>query len=589
VTSLGQIVTPLAFGFGDEPFELGDLVAEDLGAGTGVALGKELVADLLIVDDGHREQFEESGGGKVLALGEFAEGLGDAETAERPVGEGGLDVGPHGGEALVVLGGVGGRDADGFEHRLAVEGLFVGGHLADDACPAHALDQDVVSTVGKALVLHDLGDADGGLERGSAVVLELPAGALEDGGGELAGTVEGSVDHLAVAGLEDVQGLDLLGEEQDGVEREERHGPPEVDGDGGLLRHGWSIQGTKPADPHSGKMPGNPETTMKARAFTLIELLFLLLILGLFGGVLLPSWGRARALERSIKDGAYIRGIHQSLIMFSQKNNDLYPLPSVLDKNNATVDVGSETGLKDNPKNVVSLLIYNGFFEPRLTVSAAESNADIVVDSDYSYSEPKSAKDPKKALWDPSYKGPPGPAGQGARDEEKGNLSYAMSVFIGARRKAWSYTFIASEAMIGNRGPWYELVGDAWRLSEGKPADALAYEGTVFSATASHTLLIHGKRTAWEGNVVFNDNHVEYQGQPDPARNPWTFKDLAGPNKVRLDNLFVSEDDDLRTADADSLATPGALTRKNNYLRLWQGGTAKGADLLDLKGAWFAD
>jgi type II secretory pathway pseudopilin PulG len=328
---------------------------------------------------------------------------------------------------------------------------------------------------------------------------------------------------------------------------------------------------------------------MARRGFTLIELLFLLLILGLLGGLMLPSLGRARSTARQIKDATQIRGIHQGLILFAQNNNDLYPLPSVLDKANATVDVGMDTGLKDNPKNVISILNYSGFISPELTLSPAESNADFGVDSDYSHSEPSSAKDPKMALWDPSFKGPPGPSGQGAKDEDKGNLSYALRVLLGARREAWSNTFNATEAVIGNRGPWYELGGGAWRLSTARPVDALAYAGTPLSATASSTLLIHGGRETWEGNIAYNDNHVSFQSRPDPDTDAWTFKGLAGPNKVRLDNLFVSEDDDLRTADADSLTTPGALTRKNNYLRLWQGGTAKGADLVDLKGAWFAD
>ncbi len=328
---------------------------------------------------------------------------------------------------------------------------------------------------------------------------------------------------------------------------------------------------------------------MARRGFTLIELLFLLLILGLLGGLMLPSLGRSRAIGRQVKDSGQLRGLHQSLVMFAQNNNDVYPLPSVLDKANATVDVGVDTGLKDNPKNVMSILIYSGFISPKLTLSPAESNADFGVDSDYSYSEPSSAKDPKMALWDPSFKGPPGPSGQGAKDEDKGNLSYAMRVFFGARKETWSNTFKASQAIMGNRGPWYELEGNDWRLSAAAPADALAYARTASEATASRTLLIHGGRETWEGNVVFNDNRVTYESKPDPDVLAWTFKGLAGPNKVRLDNLFVSEDDDLRTADADSLTTPGALTRKNNYLRLWQGGTAKGADLVDLKGAWFAD
>jgi len=339
-----------------------------------------------------------------------------------------------------------------------------------------------------------------------------------------------------------------------------------------------------------------PPTTR--RAFTLIELIIVLLLGAGLVGLLLPALGRARSSARQLKCATQIRGMHQGMVIFAQNNNDEYVLPSKLDKANNTlaVDAGAGQGIKDQTKNIVSCLIYGGFFGPELCVSPAESNPDIEVDPDYQYSEPSASVGKKLALWDPMYKAAPGPAFQGTRDQDKGNLSYAHAMPFGARRKAWSNTFNAAEAVFGNRGPWYELSGGpsgSWRLSEKKPVDALPYSGADRAATVSNTLLIHGRRDSWEGNIGYNDNHIEYHTMPDPQASLITFSVLAKPSNVLGDNLFVDENEKDRSPGPDSLVGDGPSTNTNMYLRIYNGGyaigTGKVQEMLHLKGAWFAD
>lgn len=337
---------------------------------------------------------------------------------------------------------------------------------------------------------------------------------------------------------------------------------------------------------------------MKARrGFTFLELLVAVAVIAGLVGILLPALGKSRATARQIKDASQIRGCGQGLVLFAQNNQDNYPLPSVLDKANNTIALvaGEDVGLKDQTKNIFSILIYNGFFGPELCVSTAESNGDIQTDQDYDYSEPKAAMGKVKhlALWDPAFKGPPSQGYQGCKTGDAGNVSYAHSMPFGGRKKAWGNTFMATEAILGNRGAWYELSGGAtgnWTLSNQMPRDAMPYPQGARPATVSNTLLIHGGRTTWEGNIAYNDNHVNFEVRPDPDGCPFTFASLEPAQRTKLDNVFANENDKARTPDADSLSGgDGPDKNVNNYLRMYAGGTAAGGTMVDLKGAWFAD
>lgn len=291
----------------------------------------------------------------------------------------------------------------------------------------------------------------------------------------------------------------------------------------------------------------SPAFTLTELAATIAASAGLLAVASMMFGVgSQPDEASVRAQNIQLKDATQIRGISQAMVLWAQNNKDNYPLPSTLDVQDMTVSAKGTS--KDTSANILSMLVFSGFVPTNLLVSPAEVSANIRVYDNYEFVNPKASQVGAQALWDPGFS-------VDFTDGKIGSLSYAHQIPAAERRARWSNTFSATEPIIGTRGPQVAAVRDAGNTI---PADSIP----IYATKSSLTLKIMGKPDTWEGNIAYNDGHVNFETTVAPKELQYT---TLTPNAADPINPYIQG----RAHDVLFFDEPDAAKKENAYLGIF--------------------
>jgi prepilin-type processing-associated H-X9-DG protein len=250
---------------------------------------------------------------------------------------------------------------------------------------------------------------------------------------------------------------------------------------------------------------------------TIVEMAVVLglgLVLLAIGIVLLPWFGASRDGGRHIKDASQVRVILQGMQIAAANNQNLIPYPSTLHS--------GPPSESDTPAALLRRLLADGLFSSEWLVSPAEANESIRSFGDRGSAAGESSDHLELFAATPDD----------IPDRTIGHCSYAFTPPFGARRASLNTKVPATQAVVGNRGPSFEGGRtEPWTLF-----DAAQERATGRKGINSNTLLIHGGRRTWEGNIAYADGHVNFESQADPAELLWTFSGF--PAKSRADQTI---------------------------------------------------